>query len=231
MSTMASQLTGVSMVCSIVCSGAGQRKHQSSAPLAFVRGIHRWPVDSPHKGPVTRNVSIWWRHHEMLLFIEPVTRNPKTVKLILQILRQMEDVDCSRLRLDLLRYTCSHVKIKVSLQGFSEWLAAWWQPIRSHVRKVLLPDMDRRMGISLFSRPLKLYRLCPQNAHLYVISDVKVRFIVVGGEVARSVVVPEGPTRGLTVIVALRPGPDSSSFILLLLVMSEGWWNDDGLGA
>ena len=40
-----------------------QRKHQSSASLAFVRGIHRSPVNSPHKGPVARNVSIWWRHH------------------------------------------------------------------------------------------------------------------------------------------------------------------------
>ena len=34
-------------------SGADQRKHQSSASLAFVRGIHRWPVNSPHKRPVT----------------------------------------------------------------------------------------------------------------------------------------------------------------------------------
>ena len=53
MSTMSSQITGVSIVCSMVCSGADQRKHQSSASLAFVRGIHRRPVDSPHKGPVT----------------------------------------------------------------------------------------------------------------------------------------------------------------------------------
>ena len=31
-------------------------------------GIHRWPVKSPHKGPLTRkNVSIWWRHHDPLL--------------------------------------------------------------------------------------------------------------------------------------------------------------------
>ena len=37
-------------------SGAIQSKHQSSASLAFVRGIHRWPVDSPHKGPVTRKM-------------------------------------------------------------------------------------------------------------------------------------------------------------------------------
>ena len=56
MSAMASQITGVSIVCSIFCSGADQRKHQSSASLAFVRGIHHWPVNSPHKGPVTRKM-------------------------------------------------------------------------------------------------------------------------------------------------------------------------------
>ena len=54
MSAIASQITGVSIVYSAVCSGADQRKHQSSVSLTFVRGIHRWPVDSPHKGPVTR---------------------------------------------------------------------------------------------------------------------------------------------------------------------------------
>ena len=53
---IASQVTGVSMVCSTVYSGAVQRKLKSSASLAFVRGIHRWPVDSPHKGPVTRKM-------------------------------------------------------------------------------------------------------------------------------------------------------------------------------
>ena len=56
MSTMAPQITGVLIVCSNVCSGAGQRKYQSSAPRAFVGGIHRWPLDSPHKGPVTRKM-------------------------------------------------------------------------------------------------------------------------------------------------------------------------------
>ena len=39
-----------------VCSAADQRKHQSSASLGFVRGIHRWPVNSLHKGPVTRKM-------------------------------------------------------------------------------------------------------------------------------------------------------------------------------
>ena len=52
-SVMASQTTGISFVCSNVCSGADQRKRQSSASLAFVRGIHRWLVNYPHKGPVT----------------------------------------------------------------------------------------------------------------------------------------------------------------------------------
>ena len=37
-------------------SGADQRKPQSSASLAFVWGIHRWPVNSPHKWPVTRKM-------------------------------------------------------------------------------------------------------------------------------------------------------------------------------
>ena len=53
MSTMVPQTTGVSVVCSVVFTGAYKRKHQSSASLAFVRGIYRWPVDSPHKGSVT----------------------------------------------------------------------------------------------------------------------------------------------------------------------------------
>ena len=57
MSAMASQITNLTIVYSTVYSGADQRKHQSSASLAFVRGIHRWPVNSPHKGPVTRKMS------------------------------------------------------------------------------------------------------------------------------------------------------------------------------
>ena len=36
--------------------GADQIKHQNSASLAFVRGIHRWPVNSPHKGSVTQEM-------------------------------------------------------------------------------------------------------------------------------------------------------------------------------
>ena len=56
MSAMVSQIAGVSIVYSTVCSGTDQRKHQRSASLAFVRGIHWWRVNSPHKGPVTRKM-------------------------------------------------------------------------------------------------------------------------------------------------------------------------------
>ena len=56
MSTIASEITSLTIVYSTVYPGADQRKHQSSASLAFVRGIHRGPVNSPHKGPVTRKM-------------------------------------------------------------------------------------------------------------------------------------------------------------------------------
>ena len=50
MSTMASQITSLMIVYSTVYSGADQKRHQSSTSLAFVRGIHRLPLNSPHKG-------------------------------------------------------------------------------------------------------------------------------------------------------------------------------------
>ena len=65
MSTMASQITSIMIFYSTVYSGADQRKHQSSEALAFVRGIHQWPVNSAHKGPVARTMfppHISWRH-------------------------------------------------------------------------------------------------------------------------------------------------------------------------
>ena len=56
MNTMVSQITSLTIVYSAIYSGTDQRKHQSSASLVFVRGIHRSPVNSPHKGPVTRKM-------------------------------------------------------------------------------------------------------------------------------------------------------------------------------
>ena len=56
MSTMASQITSLTIAYSTVYSSADQRNYQSSASLALVRGIHRWQGNSPQKGPVTRKM-------------------------------------------------------------------------------------------------------------------------------------------------------------------------------
>ena len=56
MGVMVSQITSLTIVYSTVYPGADQRKHESSASLAFVRGIHWWPVNSPYKWLVTRNM-------------------------------------------------------------------------------------------------------------------------------------------------------------------------------
>ena len=52
MTPMTSQITDLTVVYSIVYSGADQRKHQSSASPGNSPG----PVNSPHKGPVTRKM-------------------------------------------------------------------------------------------------------------------------------------------------------------------------------
>ena len=66
--TMASQITSLTIVYWTVYSGVDQIKHQSSASLAFVRGIHLWPVNSPLKGPVTRKcfhlMTSSWTFHD-----------------------------------------------------------------------------------------------------------------------------------------------------------------------
>ena len=56
MGAIASQITSLTIVCSTVYLGAEQRKRQNSTSLAFVRGIHRRQVNSPHKYPVTRKM-------------------------------------------------------------------------------------------------------------------------------------------------------------------------------
>ena len=56
MDAIASRITSLTIIYSTVYSDADQRKHQSSASLAFVRGIHRWPLNYPHKWPVTRTM-------------------------------------------------------------------------------------------------------------------------------------------------------------------------------
>ena len=56
MGIVASQITSLRIVYTTVYSDADQSKHQSCASLAFVWGIHRGPVNSPHKWSVTRKM-------------------------------------------------------------------------------------------------------------------------------------------------------------------------------
>ena len=79
-SVMASQITSLTIVYTNVDSGADQRKRQSSTSLAVVMGIHRWPMNSPHKGPVTwifshLMTSSWWfiyflHEHSMQIMLQ-----------------------------------------------------------------------------------------------------------------------------------------------------------------
>ena len=103
MGMMASQITSLTIVYSSVCWDAYQRKHQSSASLAFVcgeftsdrwipltrkssaslafvRGIHRWPVNSPNKGPVMRKMfsfdDVTWHSGSEVGSMEPTNKKP-----------------------------------------------------------------------------------------------------------------------------------------------------------
>ena len=66
-SMMASQITNITIVHSTIYSGADQRKNESSPSLGFVRGIHRWPVNSPPKGPVMQKMFLF---HDVIMFIK-----------------------------------------------------------------------------------------------------------------------------------------------------------------
>ena len=62
MGAMASEITSLTIVYSIVYSDAYQRKHQRSASLAFVLGTGEFPAQMTSNA---ENVSIWWRHHAL----------------------------------------------------------------------------------------------------------------------------------------------------------------------
>ena len=69
MSAIASRITSLTTVYLIVYSRADQRKHQSSASLAFVWGIHRDGEFPAQGASYAENGSIWWRHHVLCLWV------------------------------------------------------------------------------------------------------------------------------------------------------------------
>ena len=66
MGALASQIINITIVYSTVYSDADQIKHQSPASMAFVQGIHRGPVNSPHKWPVTRKM---FPFHDVIMYL------------------------------------------------------------------------------------------------------------------------------------------------------------------
>ena len=60
MGAIASQITSRTIVYSTVYSDADQRRHQSSASLAFAPETGEFPAQ---KASTSENVSIWWRHN------------------------------------------------------------------------------------------------------------------------------------------------------------------------
>ena len=123
MGAMASQVTSLTIVYSSVYSG--QRKHQSSAPLAFVRGIHRSPVNSLHKWPVTRKmfpfddvIFEWWevaKPNDAPIY-PPATPHHQTYVIPLRLSR------CMHYCIYLIHYWGYHPVFKANqLQRVSRW--------------------------------------------------------------------------------------------------------------
>ena len=70
MDVIASQITSLAIVYSTVYSGWDQREHQSSTPLAFVRGLHRTGEFPAQMASNAENFSIFlWRHHDTLIAV------------------------------------------------------------------------------------------------------------------------------------------------------------------
>ena len=118
MDSIASQITSLTIVYSSVYSGADQRKYQSPASLAFVRGIHWRPMNSPHKWPVTRKM---FPFDDVIMF-----RNWSILPISLMT---THGVSCPQ-QLDFLFNTLfslvtkktSHLRISVFVKGIHRWL-------------------------------------------------------------------------------------------------------------
>ena len=120
MSAMASQITSVSVVYSTVYSGTDQRNHKSSTSLAFVWGIHRWPVNSPNKTPV------------------------------IQKLFPFDDIIMSCLHDNLWYYQCHQfflfsAEIKSSGDQNEVWLSGWYSSLTKIVDiRRQIPDIEQK---------------------------------------------------------------------------------------
>ena len=118
MGAIASQITSLAIVYSTIYSGWDQRKHQSSALLALVGGIHRTGEFPAQMASNAENVSIWWRHHgslspltapDVIIFTSPGTHKKKQKLLLIRKWYQHTQV------------TVGHRKNVIAVSHFSTW--------------------------------------------------------------------------------------------------------------
>ena len=119
-------------------TGADQRKHQSSASLAFVCGIHRWPVNSPHKRPVTRKMfpfdAVIMRPHQFVLaYLQMLILSPFLTTHLVFI--------CYGLSLLAARYSLIWLFLECRLWSGTTFIFDWRADILEHVSKFLRQKM------------------------------------------------------------------------------------------
>ena len=137
MTMLASQITSLTVVYSIVYSGVNQRKHQSSASLAFVRAIHRGPVNFPHKWPVTRKMFPF----DDVIMIAITTEHQWDLEVKKQHPISNPHGQAMRCPLWVFEENCSRYNgIPLHLPFSSEWLHWHWWPFYEQGLIVRGPD-------------------------------------------------------------------------------------------
>ena len=147
MGAMASQITSLTSVYSTIYSGADKKKHQSSASLVFVRGIHRWPVNSPHKGPVTRKM---FPFDDVIMGLVKVMINGPWLDLNKDAIKT-----CNRMG------ELSNVATEYSLNIIQNIISIWNDIAKIHFEKIMTPVSTWSKRNSLLGSPhLTLFLLC-----------------------------------------------------------------------
>ena len=136
MGTVASQVTSLTIIYTTVYSDADQSKHQSSPSLAFVWGIHRWPVNSPHKWPVTRKMFPFdnvimlstllgpFQYENIILPIINIIRSHDCLLFIMEVpnthgktVFRLKRLRCLNIKISSYQYRNSHYKIRQSCES------------------------------------------------------------------------------------------------------------------
>ena len=121
--------------------GADQSKHQSSKSLAFMRGIHRWPVNSPHKGPVTRKMLFWWSHRVTYMVIHNLVKHADIISAFcIDLANRNTEISEKAIRIDSLHHVCYFFFIKGLFQyllfphynpRFELWNWHWYSSVNN----------------------------------------------------------------------------------------------------